>query len=292
MVKDEEVKKFESEYKKAIYDAIGRINSSEMITSIESLGKHVDCKLDLSNYSIRLNNKIVELSHEFEKAGLSIFSEKIEDYGTYKLNYVISSVTGDAIIHDLLDKAADSSIDLQKISDKLSEMCDKKNTRINQLANQSKFSQFLLKIRSYFVKPKSETFNITEDDKKELYELVDIYDKKVDGITAYDIKDNIVDAVVKEVCESDKSKENCLGIIDENVAPALEKLGLGDSTSQIKEEVEKYYKEIDENVQNNNDFRNNLKTDLSYEEQKKQCEVIQKIIEENQKQNNEIDERE
>lgn len=49
-----------------------------MTTNATNLGQsHVS----IPNVSTTLNNKIVELSHEFRNAGISMFSKEFEDYG-------------------------------------------------------------------------------------------------------------------------------------------------------------------------------------------------------------------
>ena len=241
MVTDEELKECEKRNSKVIFEKIGKANPYEAINIAEKLGKYVGCKFKLPNYSIRLNNKIVELSHEFEKAGLSLFGRKYEHQTIFDISYAHMPITGEAVISDVIDKMKEASQELVDISNKLGEMNEKRNARITELVaiNNNPITRLFTRIKNFFEKPKKELFGITNIDKEELENIVSKYKEKVEAITDYNLKDNFSDAIIKHFAISGYDSFVASEIMEEEVQPYLEKLELKELIPDIKENIKK-----------------------------------------------------
>ena len=66
-VDDKQVREFEDKFKGLLFEKVGEISSKqyELISQIHDLGKFVDLESDLPNVGITLNNKLIELQHQF-----------------------------------------------------------------------------------------------------------------------------------------------------------------------------------------------------------------------------------
>ena len=85
-VSDEQVKEFEDEYKKTLFSEIDYLVSSQnqLFATIRKNQESIGIKKDIPNMGITFNNKLIELSHIFQDAGISIYSSKTENYGPLK----------------------------------------------------------------------------------------------------------------------------------------------------------------------------------------------------------------
>ena len=92
-VNEQKVEEFENKYKETIFSKIGEaVESQQKTISLTSQNaKNIgQLNVDIPNASISTNNKIVEISQEFKKAGISMFSHKFETY-----DIVSSSLVGE-----------------------------------------------------------------------------------------------------------------------------------------------------------------------------------------------------
>lgn len=120
------VENFEKEHKKSIFDRVEHLCSSQskLISGIKTAERFLDLEGadELPNVGITFNNKLVELLHIFQDAGISIFSQKFENYGPKKLTFVSSSFVGNSLICYMLDKVRKSIDVLSKYHSKLIRM--------------------------------------------------------------------------------------------------------------------------------------------------------------------------
>lgn len=248
-----QVDDFEKKYKDAIFSKIGEVGSkqfeaiSQMTTNATNLGQsHVS----IPNASITLNNKIVELSHEFRKAGISMFSKEFEDYG-----FVGSSFVGDAIIHDLIDKLAISTEKLGKYSKTIGDVSKQRNERLLALQNISPIRKFFSRIRAFFVPVQPVDLSLTEEEQGTLDSSLQEYTDINSEIWNYSLEDNIVQALVKKIAGPQKFGDFDIkhrydaytvpGLLEESVIPDLKKLGLEHLIPQLQEAlVEEYKKDL------------------------------------------------
>lgn len=247
------VEEFEKKYKDAIFRKIGEVHSiqfeaiSKMRSNATNLGQlHVK----IPDASVTLNNKLVELSHEFRKAGISMFSREIEDDG-----FVGASFVGDAIINDLIEKLAKSIEKFGEYSKKMEDVFKQRNERLLALQNAGPIIKFFSRIRAFFVPVQPVDLSLTEEQgtlDKSLKEYTDIDSE----IWNYNLEDNIVQALVKEIAGSQKigdfdikhryDRYTVPGLLEECVIPDLKKLGLEHLIPQLQEAlVEEYKKDFE-----------------------------------------------
>lgn len=252
-VDNKQVEEFEKKYKDTIFAKIREVGStqfeaiSKMTTNATNLGQsHVG----IPNVSTTLNNKIVELSHEFRNAGISMFSNEFEDYG-----FVGSSFLGDAIIHDLIDKLTTSTDKLGEYGKTIRKVTKQKNERVLALQNVSPIRKFFSRIRAFFVPVQPIDLSLTEEEQGMLDSSLQEY-KNIDSeIWNYNLEDNIVQALVKEIAGLQKIGDfdishkhdafNVPGLLEESVIPDLKKLGLEHLVHKLQEAlIEEYKKDL------------------------------------------------
>lgn len=247
------VEEFEKQYKDTIFSKIGEVGSkqfeaiSQMTTNATNLGQS---QVNIPNASTTLNNKLVELSHVFKKAGISMFSKELEDY-----DIVSSSFLGDAIIHDLIDKLAKSSDKLGEYSKTIGNVSKQRNERLLALQNVSPIRKFFSRIRAFFVPVQPVDLSLKEEEQDTLDSSLQGY-KDIDSkIWNYNLEDNIVQALVKEIAGPQKlgdfdithrySASTVPGLLEESVIPDLKKLGLEHLVPKLQEAlVEEYKKDL------------------------------------------------
>ena len=252
-VDNKQVEEFEKKYKDTIFAKIIEVGStqfegiSKMTTNATNLGQsHVS----IPNVSTTLNNKIVELSHEFRNAGISMFSKEFEDYG-----FVGSSFLGDAIIHDLIDKLATSTDKLGEYGKTIGNVAKQKNERVLALQNVSPIRKFFSRIRAFFVPVQPVDLSLTEEEQGMLDSSLQEYKDIDSDIWKYNLEDNIVQALVKEIAGSQKFGDfdiphkhhafNVPGLLEESVIPDLKRLGLEHLVPQLQEAlIEEYKKDL------------------------------------------------
>lgn len=248
-----QVDDFEKKYKDAIFSKIGEEGSkqfeaiSQMTTNATNLGQsHVS----IPNASTTLNNKLVELSHQFRKAGISMFSREFEDYG-----FVGSSFVGDAVIHDLIDKLATSAEKLGEYGKTIGDVSKQRNERLLALQNVSPIRKFFSRIRAFFVPVQPIDLSLTNEEQGTLDDSLHEYTDIDSEIWNYNLEDNIVQALVKEIAGPQKfgnfdikhryDAYTVPGLLEESVIPDLKRLGLEHLIPQLQEAlIEEYKKDL------------------------------------------------
>ena len=248
-----QVDDFEKKYKDTIFSKIGEVGSkqfeaiSQMTINATNLGQSY---VSIPSASTTLNNKLVELSHEFKKAGISMFSKEFEDYG-----FVGSSFLGDAIIADLIDKLGKSSDKLGEYSKTIGDISKHRNERLLALQNVSPIRKFFSRIRAFFVPVQPVDLSLTEEEQSTLDSSLQEYTDINSEIWNYNLEDNIVQALVKEIADPQKigefdiphrySASEVPGLLEESVIPDLKKLGLEHLIPQLQEAlIEEYKKDL------------------------------------------------
>lgn len=246
-VDNKEVKVFEDKYKKVLFGKIGEISSQqhELISKIHDLGKDIDLESDLPNIGITLNNKLVELQHEFQDAGISIYSQKIEDYGPFKLNFVGASYLGEAIILDLINYASEGTENLADYNKAMKKATDKKVEKTQALEKASPIRRFFAKIRNFFVPVKQEDLSYTKEETDLVNSHLSDYRETDKKLWKYNLRDNVVSSIVRKIREQGYYASGVPGLLEECVIPDLEKLGLADLIPQLQQAlIEEYKKDL------------------------------------------------
>lgn len=246
-VDNKEVKEFEDKYKEVLFGKVREISSQQhqLISQIRQLGKYADLETDLPNLGTTLNNKLVILQHEFQDAGISMYSQKVEDYGPLKLNFVGSSYVGDAIIYDLINYASKGAQNLADYNKTMKEVTDKKVEKVQALEKASPVRRFFAKLRNFFIPVKQEDLSYTQEETNLVNSHLLDYINTDKQLWNYNLRDNAISSIVRKIREQRYYASGVPGLLEESVIPDLEKLGLADLIPQLQQAlIEEYKKDL------------------------------------------------
>ena len=246
----QKLEEFEKKYKDTIFNKIAEAGSKQFegITQMETNARNLgQSQVRIPNANTTLNNKLVELSHEFKRVGLSMFSKGLEGY-----DMAGSSFIGDAIIYDLIDKLTEATGKLGEYSKTMGDVSKQRNERLLALQNVSPIRKFFSRIRAFFVPVKPIDLSLTEEEQGTLDSSLQEYIDIDSEIWNYNLEDNMVQALVKEIARPEKvgsfdikHKYNAYtvpGLLEESVIPDLKKLGLEHLVPRLQEALIKEYK--------------------------------------------------
>lgn len=236
-ISEKDIRDNEDKYKKLLYDRIGKIisNQSEIVTQIGKTGQFIDIDTDMPNMGITFNNKLNELSHKFREAGISLFTEVNEKY-----NLVHSNFVGDAIIQDMILQLSNGTKALSEYSCSIEEATKKRSEKVKAVEESGPIKKLFLKIRSFFV-PTSvrDLTSYSEEELREVNSHLSEYKEIDENLWKYNLRDNVVQSIVKSINYSQYADYTISGLLEEAVIPTLQKLGLEDVIPQLQEELSK-----------------------------------------------------
>lgn len=246
----QELEEFEKKYKDTIFNKIAEAGSKQFegITQMETNARNLgQSQVRIPNANTTLNNKLVELSHEFKRVGLSMFSKELEGY-----DMAGSSFIGDAIIYDLIDKLTEATGKLGEYSKTMGDVSKQRNERLLALQNVSLIRKIFSRIRAFFVPVKPIDLSLTEEEQGTLDSSLQEYIDIDSEIRNYNLEDNMVQALVKEIAGPEKvgsfdikhkyDAYTVPGLLEESVIPDLKKLGLEHLVPRLQEALIKEYK--------------------------------------------------
>lgn len=252
-INEQKVKEFEEKYENTVFNKINEVSSKqfEKISKITENARDLgQLQVSIPNSSTTVNNKLVELSHIFQEAGISMFVSKHEEN-----DFVSSSLVGDAIIHDLIDKLSESTHKLVEYSKKIGEVSNEKSKQVLALQNISPIRKFFLRIKALFVPKQSVDLSLTEEEQGTLDVPLQEYKEIDDQIFNYNLEDNLVQSLVKEIAgpqkignyiNSHRYRASVVPeLLEESVIPDLKKLGLEHLVPKLQETlIEEYKKDL------------------------------------------------
>lgn len=223
MIKD--THEYEEQQKEVIYDKIGEIVSEnyKVINEIEEMGQYIDINERVPNIGVTLNNKISEISQQFEKSGVSLFVQNRN--GFPMPNYV-----GTAIISDLVQNGRDAMGALLKYNASTEKAVHKRT--------KGPLRKIMFYIKSIiFNSAEMANENETEEINSHLSEYGQINEK----IYGYNLRDNIVSTLARQVI-SEREINSKIGVSDKDrleydIVPTLKALGLGDLIPELAKEL-------------------------------------------------------
>ena len=252
--RDENFVEMENRFMAVIRDNIKELDSKqfESISQInELLGLLGEKDFKIPRSVITLNNKINELALHFEKAGTSLFVSESKE-----TNLIVPSFVGNAVIHDLIDMACGTSDSLCKFSSILIDASKERDKRVNAIVTASPLKRFMWQVRSLFGQKVQLNTSLTPEEEEKLSDALDKYRDKDNQIFKYELKDNIQNAIVKEVRALMSKgtfsyfrrldKDNISGFIKDNITPDLEKLGFESLIPKIEEAIIKEHARANE----------------------------------------------
>ena len=242
MSKQEE---YEEKFKSEVYGKINQMiqMQSEWIAGIQKMNRNFDLENDLSNIGITMNNKLVELKNIFQHAGISIYSQQFENYGTFNLNFTTASFIGKSIINDLLDYTQKGMNQLGEYSKRIRQISEEKIKKSQALEKTSYLRRLFSKIKTIFKPTYSNPWTLTQEEKQELESILSKYREIGSQLYTYNLRDNIVSSIVKEVMHNKYSASEVPGLLEESVIPNLQKLGLTDLIPNLQQAISEEYKE-------------------------------------------------
>ena len=165
---NQEVEKLEKEFKSKLFEVISELSSklNELMTTIQKTGKYVDLETDLPNMGVTLNNKLNEMQREFQKAGLSIYSQYNEE-----LDFANMPLIGEAIITDLMTYVAEGQQTLTDYNDTSLKILTKKDEPVKALEKVSPLRRMFAKIKNLFAikKQQGQVYKQEEVDEMNTY---------------------------------------------------------------------------------------------------------------------------
>lgn len=238
-IDDSMVEKYEEKTKSLLRTKIIELSSkiSDVILRIQKTG---NLESELPNIAITLNNKLLELQREFQKAGLSMYSQKNETHG-----YVDSSFVGDAIMQEALNYVLNGVQNLDDFDKEITEINTKKVEQTQALEKVNPLRKFFARIRNFFAPVKQENALYTQEEISTINTHLSAYKDTDQKLWNFNLKDNIIPSLVRSIREQGFRADVVPGLLEECVITELQKLGLADLIPDLKEAlIEEYKKDI------------------------------------------------
>lgn len=235
-----DVQEYEERYKKILYKSIESIMSNmyDTLNTNRRISKKLDLDIDIDmpNIGVTLNNKINEISHEFEDAGISMFAMPNEEN-----EFVGSNFVGDAILDDLFARFAKGSQAYTDYVSELEEAINRRNERAKALVTTSPIKKFFLKIRSFFVHESMEdAMTFLPEEIEKMSSNISGYKDIDEELWNYSLKDNVAQSIINSITSKGYDKETMQYMLEKEVMPTLKSLNLESLEPQINEGLSKY----------------------------------------------------
>lgn len=192
------IESFENKIKEDIFSELSAVCSSlaSYISEIERTAnlrisgeRCINLETNLPNVGITLHNKLVELSHQFEKAGLSIFSENLKTF----LGYEDFPIVGNAILIELLSYFSKATACLEAYSQESEMLVTKKDA---EASKKGPLYQYYTKIRSFFIPQEQEPPLFTTEETEALNTPLKEYKCIDNKLWNFTLENNFVDSLV------------------------------------------------------------------------------------------------
>lgn len=232
-----QIKAYEDREKKEIYTALEALISEQtvFIQRAKVVGQFLNFDTNIPNIGITFNNKLGELSQEFEQAGISMWAEVNEEY-----DFIDSNMVGDAIIADMIQQLNTALDVLEKYQIRSSEVSDKKADKVEEFNKYGPIKKFFWKVKALFLSYNQilQELWAKPEEIKEINAYLANFRELDDKLFNYNLKDNVSQSLVKYIKQLRCDEELIQMVIDEQVAPSLNKLGLGNLITEIEEELQ------------------------------------------------------
>lgn len=241
MVSTEEWKKiynkklteYDERLKKKIFDKASEVykEQANIIERAKRLQESFGINTELPNCGNTLNNKIIEIQNEFQNSGISLFSQRDEEYGV-----IGSSFLGTAITLDMLDYACDETRKLEIYTKRMEEISQDNGNK--SLETRSKFGYFFRKIKSIFFK--NTDIHSSKEQLEEIEKNAEACIETDKKLLDYSIKNNCLNSIMKYIRSKKYPVNEIAELIHSNVVPNIERLGYQELIPQIKAIVSEY----------------------------------------------------
>lgn len=199
--------------------------TDETINIIKPLIKEV-LDIEIHSVGIQVNNALNEMSKEFEKSGMSMYSDgnEVDDY----------NIVGDAIIIDMSNRIKNAMDKLQTFGN----VYDSADSRKKELKGKWNKMGIIRRILYIIKKPTivSELVGYLPDEMEGMKRAVAEYEQIDDSIFNYNLKDNLLQSLMDYIGDTELSSETISRWIS-RITPTLKKLGLDDVSEQFSEKL-------------------------------------------------------
>lgn len=190
------------------------------------LSKNFYANNEVKNIKNYCNNKLIEISHQFKKSGVPMF-DKSE-------NEVEESKVGMAVVHTLTTYLGQGV--------KLLEENERLQNPGNQMVKYEESIGVLQKIKGFFSKFKNfitgkSKNNSLGDIAVQIRNNTLKYDEICNKICEYNLENNLVDSVKEDLNHMYGEEYNKTSILEKDIIPDFNKLGLSNKVSELKEKV-------------------------------------------------------
>lgn len=241
---------FDKEYKKELFKNIGEFSSkiSEYTNLIEKSYSYSNINTKLPNIATNLNNKLVlDIFPKFKESNLYFGSP--------------SSILGEAIIFDLLEK---TTIGVSALEDYSSSL---KITNSNSLVKISPMRNFLARLRTFMT---GDLFS--KEQLKNANKYLKEYNEASKSIYNYSMDKDLISSIRAYFKDNNFPKDVVFELIEDDLNPCMKKLNLSNLIPELKNEI------LNDRNLDKKDFLNDIKTSTNTK--------IKKVI---VKSNNELD---
>ena len=241
-IDDKKVKEFEDNYREKLFNSFRTIslNQSKVFAATEKIRRENNLITDLPNIGITLNNKLVQLQHEFENVGISIYLEKTENCKEIKLNYI-----GEAVLLDLIRYARNGIESSNEYQEKIDLIVTKKLKKIHGREDDSAITKVFTKMKRTLVPLKQKDLLFTQKEIQTINQTLSSYKDVDNQLWNYNLRSNVVSSITKKIREQKCSANEVPKLLEESVIPDLQKLGLADLIPELQRTlVEEYKKDL------------------------------------------------
>lgn len=203
-------------------------------------------RLDTSipNIGITLNNKLVELYQEYKEKGIQVFDidHEMDDLPGIR---ILPTITFTYLINITSEV---SQTELEGFLNKYKELETKKTEKINGIEKSKisfirRFSEKIWEFRARLNPDVIYELYYSEEEVEELRDYIEFYKEFDNNLNDYNLYENISDSIIKFFEVSGYTQEQIEDLLENNIEPDLEKLGLKHQMKYIRERLKENIQE-------------------------------------------------
>lgn len=203
-------------------------------------------RLDTSipNIGITLNNKLVELYQEYKEKGIQVFDidHEMDDLPGIR---ILPTITFTYLINITSEV---SQTELEGFLNKYKELEAKKTEKINGIEKSKisfirRFSEKIWEFRARLNPDVIYELYYSEEEVEELRDYIEFYKEFDNNLNDYNLNENISDSIIKFFEVSGFTQEQIEDLLENNIEPDLEKLGLKHQMKYIRERLKENIQE-------------------------------------------------
>ncbi len=200
----------------------------------------------IPNIGITLNNKLVELYQEYKEKGIQVFDidHEMDDLPGIR---ILPTITFTYLINITSEV---SQTELEGFLNKYKELEAKKTEKINGIEKSKisfirRFSEKIWEFRARLNPDVIYELYYSEEEVEELRDYIEFYKEFDNNLNDYNLNENISDSIIKFFEVSGFTQEQIEDLLENNIEPDLEKLGLKHQMKYIRERLKENIQEKD-----------------------------------------------